>query len=383
MLRAQTLHPKELSATDTASWRAMAAAHPAFASPLLGPEFAQSVGLERDDARVTMFERDGERLGYLAYHKRPGGLARPIGAPLADYHGLVSTADAGLRGPWLLGAAGLAAYRFTGLVDPFGVFASDVAARHESHVVTVTDGDADAYLETVRAASAKKFKNWRRLDSKLGRDVGELTMVGPDTSRAAFDQLLAWKREQLRRTGVHDFLSPAWVSGLFERFFEMRDGDFRGLMVNLYAGDRLVAGQFGVRQGDIFHPWLASADPDLGAYSPGQVFLWRAIAMMPALGLSQFDLGPGHDHYKRPYALTQVTLGEGLAAAASSAGRAARGREQAWAAAGAHGAGLAGKLRRRLDIIATVELSLAGRAMGFAQAITDQTRRRSIPTESA
>ncbi|MBS0409715.1 MAG: GNAT family N-acetyltransferase [Proteobacteria bacterium] len=381
MLRAQTLHPKELSATDTAHWRAVAAAHPAFASPLLGPEFAQSVGQERDDARVTLFERDGERLGYLAYHKRPGGLARPIGAPLADYHGLVSTADAGLRGPWLLGAAGLAAYRFTGLVDPFGVFASDVAARHESHVVIVTDGDADDYLETVRSASAKKFKNWRRLDSKLGRDVGELTMVGPDHSRAAFDQLLAWKREQLRRTGVHDFLSPAWVSGLFDRFFEMRDGDFRGLMVNLYAGDRLVAGQFGVRQGDVFHPWLASADPELGAYSPGQVFLWRAIAMMPELGLTQFDLGPGHDHYKRPYALTQVTLGEGLAAAASSAGRAARGREQAWAAAGAHGAGLAGKLRRRLDIIATVELSLAGRAMGFAQAITDQTRRRTLVTE--
>lgn len=381
MLRAQTLHPKELSATDTAHWRAVAAAHPAFASPLLGPEFAQSVGQERDDARVTLFERDGERLGYLAYHKRPGGLARPIGAPLADYHGLVSTADAGLRGPWLLGAAGLAAYRFTGLVDPFGVFASDVAARHESHVVIVTDGDADDYLETVRSASAKKFKNWRRLDSKLGRDVGELAMVGPDHSRAAFDQLLAWKREQLRRTGVHDFLSPAWVSGLFDRFFEMRDGDFRGLMVNLYAGDRLVAGQFGVRQGDVFHPWLASADPELGAYSPGQVFLWRAIAMMPELGLTQFDLGPGHDHYKRPYALTQVTLGEGLAAAASSAGRAARGREQAWAAAGAHGAGLAGKLRRRLDIIATVELSLAGRAMGFAQAITDQTRRRTLVTE--
>jgi CelD/BcsL family acetyltransferase involved in cellulose biosynthesis len=376
MLKAQTLHPKELSALDAGKWRAIAAAHPAFASPLLGPDFAQAVGSVRDDARVSIFQRDGETLGYLAYHRRPGALARPIGAPLADYHGLVSTKDAGLKGPWLLAAAGLAAYRFTGLVDPFGVFSADIAARQDSHVVQLTDGP-DAYLETVRANGAKKFKNWRRLDHKLGRDLGELTMVGPDVSRAGFDQLIAWKREQLRRTGTHDFLSPDWIQGLFERFFETRDGDFQGLMVNLYAGDRLVAGQFGVRHGDVYHPWLASADPDLAAYSPGQLFLWRAIAMMPQLGLNTFDLGPGHDHYKRPYALTQLSIGEGLAAAASSAGRAARGREQAWAAAGAHGQGIAGKLRRRLDIIATVELSLTGRALGFAQALTDQTRKRS------
>jgi len=376
MLKAQTLHPKELSAADAGRWRQLAAAHPAFASPLFSPEFAQAVGQVRDDARVSIFERDGETLGFLAHHRRPGALARPIGAPLADYHGLVCAADAGVRAPWLLAAAGLAAYRFSGLVDPFGVFQADVAARSESHLVHLTDGDAEAYLETVRAASAKKFKNWRRLDHKLGRDIGELRLVGPDTSREAFDTLVAWKREQLRRTGIHDFLSPAWISRLFDGFFETRDGDFQGLMLNLYAGDRLVAGQFGVRLGGVYHPWLASADPELNAYSPGQLFLWRAIAAMPGLGLSQFDLGPGHDHYKRPYALTQLTLGEGLAAAASSAGRAARGREQAWAAAGAHGAGLAGKLRRRLDIIATVELSITGRALGFAQAITDQTRRK-------
>lgn len=378
MLKAQTIHPKDLSETDASRWRQIAAAHPAFASPLFSPEFAQAVGQVRDDARVSIFERDGETLGFLAHHRRPGGLARPIGAPLADYHGLVSTADAGVRAPWLLAAAGLAAYRFTGLVDPFGVFQADVAARGESHLVVLNDGDADGYLETVRAASAKKFKNWRRLDHKLGRDLGELRLVGPDHSREAFDTLVAWKREQLRRTGIHDFLSPAWISQLFENFFEAREGGFQGLMLNLYAGDRLVAGQFGVRLGDVYHPWLASADPELNAYSPGQLFLWRAIGAMPGLGLTHFDLGPGHDHYKRPYALTQLELGEGLAAAASSAGRMARSREQAWAAAGAHGEGLAGKLRRRLDIIATVELSITGRALGFAQAITDQSRRRGL-----
>jgi CelD/BcsL family acetyltransferase involved in cellulose biosynthesis len=381
MLRAQTLHPKELSPEQATAWRAMAAAEPAFASPLLGPDFAQAVGAWRDDARVSVFERDGVTAGFLAFHRRPGGLARPIGAPLADYHGLISTRVAALTGGQALTAAGLAAYRFTGLVDPLGVFAADVAATQESHVVVLTDGP-DAYLEAVRAASPKKFKNYRRLEHKLERDLGETVMVGPDHSWEAFDQLIAWKRDQLRRTGSHDFLSPDWIQHLFANLFEMRSGGFQGLMVNLYAGGRLVAGQFGVRQGTVFHPWLASTDPELAAYSPGQMFLSRAIALLPDLNLTVFDLGPGHDHYKRPYALTQLRIGEGLATAASPAGRFASRRERAWAAAGAHRGGVAGRLRRRLDLIATVELSPGRRVLGFAQALADQTRRKAlIPAE--
>ena len=44
MLRAETIHPKELSASDAAAWRALCAGRAAYASPLLGPDFAQGVG---------------------------------------------------------------------------------------------------------------------------------------------------------------------------------------------------------------------------------------------------------------------------------------------------------------------------------------------------
>jgi CelD/BcsL family acetyltransferase involved in cellulose biosynthesis len=377
MLEAQTLHPQELSPTDAERWRALCAAWPAFASPLLGPDFAQAVGTVRADARVAIFRRDGRGVGFLPFHRRPGGLARPIGAPLSDYHALVSARNAAITGPEALAAADLAAFRFTGLVDPFEVFRP--ASRQDAYRV-VLGGTALAHLETVRAASAKKFKNYRRLDHKLARDLGPIRILAPDDDRETFARLSAWKRDQLRRTGTHDFLAAEWTRHLFERLFARRTGPFRGLMITLHAGDRLVAGHFGVRLDGVYHPWLAAADPELGAYSPGQLFLARAIAAMPDLGLTTYDLGPGHDHYKRAYGRTRLKIGEGLAAAASSAGASARRRELAWSLAGAHRGGAAASLRRRLDAIATVELGFAGRALGFVQALADQTR-HSAPAE--
>ncbi|MBR7620600.1 GNAT family N-acetyltransferase [Phenylobacterium sp. 20VBR1] len=378
MLSAETFHPSDLSQADISTWRRLCASRPEFANPLMGPDFAQAVGKVRADARVTVWRWPGRTAGFLAYHRRPGSYARPIGAPLSDYHGLV--AEPGLDSDEALAAAGLSVYRFTGLTDPNMAFAGFGAVERESFVIAL-ETTAEAYLEALRAASPKRFKNYRRLDHKLDREVGALS-IRAEFDQTAFDTLLRWKREQLARTGAHGFLNADWTQGLLQDLFERQAGDFQGLMVNLYAGERLVAGHFGIRQGGIYHPWIASTDPELGAWSPGQVFLGRAIAAMPQMGLTTYDLGPGHEHYKRPYALTTRRIGEGVATAANLGGRAAQMSEQAWTLAGAHGQGAVGKLRRRLDIIASSELSFTGRALGLAQAIGARVRRAPAELEA-
>ena len=370
-VRAATCHPSHLSPDDVAAWRAMAADEPAFANPLLGPDFAQAVGAVRPEASVTVWRgADGAPIAFLAHQRAQGGVARPIAGPLSDYQALISRREDRLDGTRLLGVAGLAAWRYTALIDPHGVFARP-SLEHEAHRIVLdapTETAADAYLEAIRAASAKKFKNYRRLGHALEREVGELRMAAPDDSAAAFGQLMTWKREQLARTGVFNFLGPAWTNLLLETIFARREGDFRGLMMGLYAGDRLVAGQFGVRQGDYFHPWIASVDPEMSAWSPGQLFLTRAIEAMPGLGLRAYDLGPSHDHYKRPYALTQAMVGEGAATASGAAGWIKGAVEDVWTLAGARRGGLTGKIRRRLDVIAATESSASGRLRGVFEA---------------
>lgn len=364
MLKADTFHPRDLSPSDQDAWRALQAAHGDFANPILGPDFARAVGEVREDARVSVFRRDGRALGFLAYHLRPSGFIRAIGAPFSDYHALV--AEPGLGAAEALSAAGLTAFRFTGLLDPHAAF--EVTSQVEAFAITL-DGSAEAYLEALRAASPKRFKNYRRLDHKLDREVGTLRIVAPDHDPATFERLIAWKRDQFTRTGVHDVLAADWTCRLMRQLFETREGPLHGLMITLHAGDRLVAGHFGVRSGDYFHPWIASTDPELTAWSPGQIFLSRAIAAMPDLGLATYDLGASHEHYKRPYALHTRMIGEGLATAATAQGRVAQLSEQAWVLAGGTGAGPVARLRRRLDSIAAAELSLAGRARGLATAI--------------
>ncbi|MCF8505761.1 MAG: GNAT family N-acetyltransferase [Caulobacter sp.] len=373
MLNARTVHPAELTHDEVSAWTTLVAAEPAFGNPLLGPDFAIAVGAVRSDARVTVY-RDGETIvGFLPHHRRPGGMARPLGAPLSDYHGLIAGPHPDLTADRVLALAGVSAWRFTGLVDPYGVFAQSSIGETSGYAVTLTGPAAD-YLESLRAASPKRFKNWRRLDSKLEREVGPVRIEASDDP-AVYDQIMDWKREQLIRTGVADFLRPDWTRALLANLAAAR-GPLRGITLTMWAGDTIAAGHFGVAQNGWYHPWVASTNPDLAEYSPGQTFLMKAIAAMPDLGLTTYDLGPSHDHYKRHYAAPTQVVGEGTAAASTPAGVLAGGRERAWTLAGARRDGMVASLRRRLDAIAVTELSTVGRVRGFVEAVAAQPRRR-------
>lgn len=366
--------PADLPQGDVDRWTLMQETIAAFSNPLFSHAFAVEVARVRDDVQVAVFRKGGAAVGFMAFHKRPGGLARPIGAPFSDYQGIVSNGAIGVTGPQALKLAGLGAIRFNGLVDPFGLFAGDAAGVQDAYAIEL-DGDAEAYLEAIRAASPKKFKNYRRLEHRLEREVGALKLVTDDRSQETFDLLLGWKSEQFVRTGIQDVLRPAWVQQMMQSLFETTDGPVTGLTVSLYAGETLVAGHFGVRQGGVFHPWIASANPDFAFASPGQAFLGHAIRAMPAMGLAVYDLGPGHDHYKRPYASTHRVLGSGLAVAEGMRGKIAGAGENAWAISGLGRVGALDKVRRRLDHIAAVDPTPAGRMRGMIEAVQGARKR--------
>lgn len=375
-ITARLYKPAEMAADDIAAWRQVQADTPAFANPLFSHAFASAVARVRDDVEVAVFRQGAAPVAFLAAHRRPGGLARPIGAPFSDYQGLVSKGAIGLTGSQALERAGLGAIRFNGLVDPFGLFDGVVSGVQEAYAIEL-DGDAEAYLEAIRAASPKKFKNYRRLEHRLEREVGPLRLVADDRSQEAFDAVLAWKGEQFVRTGIQDVLRPLWVRRMMQSLFETSRGEVTGLLVSLYAGETLVAGHFGIRQGMVFHPWIASANPDFAAASPGQLFLGHAIRAMQGMGVTIYDLGPGHDHYKRPYASVRRDLGVGLAVAQGARGRVAGAGEAAWSISGLGRVGALDKVRRRLDHIAVIDPTPAGRVRGVIEAV-QAVRKRSL-----
>src|SRR5579872_388029 len=375
-VEAEIVAADALSAADVAAWRAMQAAEAAFANPLLSVDFAQAVGRVRDDARVAVFRRRDETIGFLPHHRRPGGFARPIGAPFCDYHALVARADAVLPAAEALAAARLGALRLSGLVDPFDAFGCAVQAKIWSHRIVVEGDDAGPYLQALWAQSVNRQKNYRRYTRSLEREAGRLRLVPDDRDPAAFQQLIDWKRAQFERTGLHDFLAVPWAAALMRGLFAHRDARFGGQMVSLYAGERLVAAHFGARAGAWFHPWIAAFDLELRAHSPGMLHQIEAIAAMPAMGITTYDLGAGEDHWKQQFTSAGAWIGAGLAAAPTFAGALARSSERFWMLPPLRAAPVLRRVRNRLDQIAALELTLGGRIEGAAHALTTQRRRQ-------
>ena len=366
MLQAAIRAPDALLPEETAAWRAFQATAPGFASPLLSPEFAVSVGRVREDARVAVFRDGAAIVGVFAHHRRPSafgaGFARGLGGPWSDEQALLTGPD-GIDWREAFAAASLRACRFTGLIDPHGVFDGAVQDGEASYAIAF-EGSGEAYLERLRAASAKRFKNLRRLESKLEREVGPVTLTAPDTDPAALAQLLDWKRDQFRRTGVHDVLHPDWSRALVQDTFEHRTGGAEGLLVTLRAGGRMVAGHYGLRSGAVYHPQIAAYDPAFSVYSPGMTLILNAIRAMPGLGVARYELSGGCGHYKAAFASEETPLREGLVD-----------RGRARDVAEPRRPLILERARRRLDRIVETELTLSGRLAGVAGALHDLPRR--------
>ena len=374
MAVADVIRPSELDAAEVAAWLRLQSAEPQFGNPILGPHFAQAVGEVRKDARVAVYRRAGEPVGFLAHHRRAGGFVRPIGAPFSDYQAFVAASGLGLDACQALRMAGLDGLRLSHLVDPADRFGRFVTTRQWAHRIVVDGASAD-YLDRLWRSSGNRRNNYRRYRRSLERAAGPIRVVGDDRDRASFEQLIAWKRRQLQRTGGYDFLAVPWARALMLRLFETRSGDFQGQMISLYAGERLAAAHFGVRQADWYHPWIAGFDPLLKEHSPGMVHQVEAIRAMTGLGLRIYDLGPGEDHWKQRFARDGVWIGAGVAAAPTWAGALARSAERLWDVPPLRNAPLIVRARNRYGQIAALEPTFAGRLRAAASTIPARGRR--------
>lgn len=350
-MNVDTISPTALQADDVNRWRAIQQAVPGLGNPLFSPQFARIVARYRADTQVAIArDSDGTALAFLPHQHRPNGLGRPLGAPFGDYQAIITDRLAAVDLQQFLSGAGIRTFAFTGLVGAADIPVTASLPTSQSYQV-VLDGAAGDYLEALRAGSPKRYKNWRRLGHKTEREIGPLSMVAPDRDPAILRQLLDWKAAQMVRTGVTNVLRPDWVQGMMAELLETEDDGFGGLMITLWAGKTLLAGHFGIRLHGVFHPWMAAINPDYQAYSPGQTFILSAIGEMNQLGLTTYDLGTGHAHYKEPFCNVFPHVATGVVDAATGLAR-------------APARNLVGKLFSRIDHIASVELTLGGRIGG-------------------
>lgn len=367
------IHPRDLADAEITAWRAMRAADPRLQSPFLSPEFARCAGQARTDARVLIVrDTAGAPRLILPLQMSRSGLARPLGAPMCDVTGPIASLENVDLLSNALGNAGLAAYAFAGW--PAAPLAKGVKLRHsEGSAVADLSGGFDAYLEARRAEHPRHFKKMRRLARQGEKDYGvETTTFGP-ASAEDLATLIRWKREQYTRTGRHDVLGPAWTRALLDACAAAHAADFSGVMATLRYKGQLVAAEFGLRSGLTLHGWIAGYDPAFASCSPGLVLQERLLEHAAAAGVARVVLGTGEQHYKKHYTSHVELVDDGVVAAAGFAGGA-----RALAAGlllaveqGRFGPAsrLAGRTRRRMDIILAVETRMGDQVRGLARAI--------------
>jgi len=350
-VRFETVHPRELTADDAALWRAHQAADPAFGSPYLTPEWAKLIGSVRDDARVCVIQ-DGA--GYFGAQRLSRFAAMGLGAPIADYQGVVGLPGLPVNGAELCRALKVGRIDITHAPAGQHVLRGAAAGQEGSWIAEVSGG-RDLYEAALKQRRSEFVRQTDKKLRKLEREHGHVEFRAQSTERADFETLLAWKNAQLKRSGQPAIWAAPWIAQTLNACFETRDPQFGGALFTLSAHGKLVAGAFCLRSARVLHFWIVAHDSAYDSYSPG-VQLARWIAGWAGdHGIAELDFGPGDYQYKRQLSTGQRILERGVIAG-STWSAAVRRTEYAMRAQleqlpQRRLAALPGKAMRRLDLM--------------------------------
>ena len=106
-----------------------------------------------------------------------------------------------------------------------------------------------------------------------------------------------------------------------------------GLLSELYAGDELVAAQFGLRCDPVLAGWHLTYSAALPKYSPGLIPVLHLARAAAASGIHRINMGRGAAEYKAMFSSRDLFVAEGQVVRRSSGRGTALGpvRIGAWA----------------------------------------------------
>lgn len=373
------IKPAEFSSAQKAIWAGFRGANPALYSPYFHFEYTELLGELRDDVHVLCVSLAGELVAFLPFQANISangkvGFARPIGAPMTDYHGFICADVPQFDVVACLQKAGFGAFHFSALVDTQQILSQYARAHADCTVMDVSEG-AEAWRSARAKGYRRHLKSHRRRVRK-SEEIGERRLEFKSRDKVVFDQLMKWKREKFAQTGKYDVLSTDWTQALLEQLWAgNKDADLRAEMQVLYFGDELAAIDLGLTDGVTFHSWIVAYNSELQHLAPGIQLLEELIDAAGDLGYARIDLGEGIDGYKRHYASEPVQVSNGFIAASGPAAALSQiyGAAENFGEARLGGLGrLPGKARRRYAQIRACEPSFGGRAKAMFAAVKNQ-----------
>ena len=357
----------ELSVQDQEAWAELRLANPRTYSPYFHLGYTQLIAELRDDVYIACIYDNQTPIGFLPYQGQR--FARPVGAPMTDYHGFICHSDI----PPLdtIKSAGIGAFHFSSSVN---ASLHGFSQNEDDGVLMNIEKGAETWRQSRDSSYRRHLKSNRRRIRKATEDIGEPRFEWLSTDPKVFDQLIAWKKQKFSETGKYDVLSADWTMSLLKTLWSRQKADLRCDMHALYFGDRLAAIDLGLSDGTTFHSWIVAYDGELHSYAPGIQLLEALIDASEKIGYHQIYLGAGTDGYKRHYASEAVKVSGGFIAAQGSAAALSNIYSKAETFGQKALKDAPGKLRRRYSQIAACEDSVTGRAKAMLGAVASTRR---------
>ncbi len=307
-LNVNIISPFALSAPNRALWQQFRADNPALYSPYFALSYTQVLAQHCPDVYVLEVLDGQTPTAFLPFqgHKKPGGrigFARPVGAPLTDYHGFICAPHTQLDPQEILRKARIGAYHFSAMPPPN----PDIFQTMPCAVI-----DTENWRQDRDSSYRRHLKSHKRRVRKA-EETGERRFVFRSNDQDVFEQLIRWKRQQFAATGKYDVLAAPWTRNVLHTLWQQNpDKDLRADMHVLYIGDTLAAIDLGLTDGAVFHSWMVAYNHELQHLAPGIQLLEALIDQASTLGYLRLDLGPGLDGYKRQYASEHVRVSSGV-----------------------------------------------------------------------
>ena len=320
-MRVDVVHPGELGLGEISAWHAMQQATASLGNPFLSPEFTIAVGRFRPESRVAVLTDSGSIVGFFPFERRRFGMGVPISGWLSPCHGLIHAPGVEWDPRELLRGCHLAAWKFDNLIPAQKPFTPFHACVDAAPVIELSDG-FDAYYAKLRVKSPHLCRELERKARKLGREAGELRSIIASEDLGALRTLIAWKSDQYRKTDHVDRFEHPWLVGLLESLLTAHGDYLSGALSVLYAGDRPVAAQFGLRAGAVVVGWFTGYDASYSRYSPGLIQLMRLAEGAAATGVTVIHMGKGAAKYTNTVKTGDIFVSQGTVTARSVLGTA-------------------------------------------------------------
>ena len=219
----QVQQPQQLSDLDWAAWAQMRADNPDIHSPYFHPDYTRLLAELRPDVRVVcQYDADGTPIAFLPVQGKR--FARPVGAPMSDYHAIITNRD-DVSYDSLLSGSGIGAYHYSCATDVKRLRMPQILSRSETAAIDI-ETTAEDWRAGRDGSYRRHLKSNRRRTRKAEEAIGPKRIELFSRNIDVYAALLKWKREKFAQTGKYDVLSADWTQSLIRTLGTRPRGGF-------------------------------------------------------------------------------------------------------------------------------------------------------------